>query len=65
MQVIYVPNPQSSGLDTFSYSANDCPVNVQVGIYSSCVYDSHLIFSVQFASAVVCCVVSAVVSELS
>jgi hypothetical protein len=32
MQVIYVPNPQSSGLDTFSYSANDCPVNVQVWI---------------------------------
>jgi hypothetical protein len=63
MQVIYVPNPLSSGLDTFSYSANDCPVNVQVGIYSSCVYDSHFIFFLQFNRFD--CRVCAVVSELS
>ena len=28
-QVIYVPNPSASGIDTFSYSANACPTNVQ------------------------------------
>ena len=25
LQVMYVPDPGESGLDTFSYSANDCP----------------------------------------
>jgi hypothetical protein len=28
-QVIYEPDPLSSGMDTFTYAANDCPTNVQ------------------------------------